>query len=89
MFLPFSFFRKAEALFLHASCVDGTFSHHARCANIGSLSPTARSTDDAFSLFGKCVDGVLRAKNEDSRPFLKADEVEFYPYHLGEVEFGS
>ena len=28
-------------------------------------------------------------KNESSRPFSKVDEVEVYPYHLGEVEFGS
>ena len=28
-------------------------------------------------------------KNGASRPFLKVDEVEVYPYHLGEVEFGS
>ena len=29
--------------------------------------------------------GVLREKNEASRLFSKVDEVEDYPYHLGEV----
>ena len=40
-----------------------------------------------FSLFGKCVDNVLRAKNEDSRSFSKVDEVLVYPYYLGVVAF--
>ena len=60
---------------------------HAWCVNANALSPTTRSVDGAFSLFGKCVGGVLRAKNEDSRPFLKVDEVVVYPYYLGELEF--
>ena len=74
----FTIFRKVDALSLHA-----------RCADVGTLSPTARCVDDSFSLFGKCAGGVLRAKNGASRLFSKVDEVEVYPYHLGEVAFGS
>ena len=59
------------------------------CTSTNALSPTARCTYGAFSLFGKCVDGVLREKNEDLRPFSKVDELVVYPYYLGEVEFGS
>ena len=44
---------------------------------------------EIFSLFGKCVSGVLREKNRALRPFSKVDEVEIYPYYLGEVEFSS
>ena len=43
----------------------------------------------AFSLFEKCIDGILREKNIASRPFSKVDEVDVYPYYLGEVAFGS
>ena len=41
------------------------------------------------TLFDKCASGVLRAKNGPSRPFLKVDEVELYPYYLFDMEFGS
>ena len=42
-----------------------------------------------FLLFGKCACGVLRETNEESRPFSKVDEVDVYPYHLGEVALSS
>ena len=88
-FLLLSLYRKVDALVLHARSTDGNFSLHVRCASADALSPTARSTDDAFSLPAKSAGGILREKNEDLRPFSKVDEVEDYPYHLGEVEFGS
>ena len=56
---------------------------------VSALSPTTRSVDEAFSLPSMCVGGVLREKNIALRPFSKVDEVELYPYYLGEVEFGS
>ena len=89
LFFPFSIFRKVGTLVLHSRSVKGTFSLHARCADTGTVSPTTRSVDDAFSIFEKCADGVLREKNKDSRPFLKVDEVDLYPYYLGEVAFSS
>ena len=89
IFLLFSLFRKVNALVLHDRCAEGIFSLHSRCVDGGALSPTARSADDTFSLPTKCADGILREKNEDSRPFSKVDEVVVYPYYLGEVEFGS
>ena len=87
IYLLFSLSRKVSALLLHARSVEGNFSIHARGVDVGALSPTARCTDDAFSLFGKCVDGVLREKNEISRHFSKMDEVVVYTYYLGEVAF--
>ena len=63
------------------------FSVTARCIGADALSPTARCANDALSLHGRCVDGVLREKNKDSRRFLKENKVVVYPYHLGEVEF--
>ena len=63
------------------------FSLHSTCAAVGALSLNARCADDAFFLFGKCVGTISRAKNEDSRPFSKVDEVELYPYYVGEVVF--
>ena len=80
---------KANALFLHARWVEGTFPFHGRCIDVSVLSPTSRCTDCAFSLHGRCIDVVSREKNGASRPFSKVDEVDVYPYHLGEVEFGS
>ena len=62
---------------------------HVRHVDASALSPIARSTNDAFSLHGRCVGAILREKNGASRPFSKVDEVDVYPYHLGEVEFGS
>ena len=44
---------------------------------------------NVLSLHGRCTGGILREKNEASRPFSKVDEVDVYPYHLGEMEFGS
>ena len=87
IFLLFSLFRKVDALVLHDRFAKGDFSLHVRRVDVDALSPTARRDDGAFSLFGKCSGGVLRAKNEDSRPFLKVDEVVVYPYYLGEVAF--
>ena len=69
---------------LHARSTEGTFSLHARGVNVGALSSTARRVDNAFSLPAKCIGGILREKNEDLRPFSKVDEVDVYPYHLGE-----
>ena len=88
-FLPFSLFWKVSGLFLHARCAKGAFPLHDRYSTANALSPTARSIDDDFSLPNKCTDGVLREKHGASRPFSKVDEVDVYPYHLGEVEFGS
>ena len=63
---------------------------HARGIDADTLSLTARWADGAFSLFGKCIGGVLREKNEALRPFSKVDEVDLCPgYYLGDVEFGS
>ena len=89
MFFLFSLSRKVGALTLHARCINGTFSLHYRCVGVATLSPTARCADGALFLHGRCVGGVLRAKNRALRPFSKMDEVEVYPYHLGEVEFSS
>ena len=87
IFLLVSLFRKFGTLVLHARSTKGTFSIHSRCASTGALSPTIRSTNDAFSIFGKCTGAVSREKNEDSRPFSKVDEVDVYPYYLGQVAF--
>ena len=77
IFLFFYLFRKVSALVLHS-----------RCVNVGALSLTTRCTDDAFPfLEGALV--LFQGKNEALGPFLKVDEVELYPYYLGEVEFGS
>ena len=80
--------RKVYALFLHSRCTVGTFFVHARRAAVTALIPTARCIDGALSLHGRCLGGVLREKNGPPRPFLKVDEVEDYPYHIGEVAFG-
>ena len=63
------------------------FSLHASGNGADALSPTARSIDGAFSLPAKSTSGVLRAKNIALIPFSKVDEVELYPYYLGEVAF--
>ena len=89
IFLLFSLSRKVDALVLHARSTEGAFSPHSRCGDAGTLSPTAKSANGSFSLFGKCAGVVLREKNEDSRSFSKVDEVVVYPYHLGEVAFSS
>ena len=89
LFLPFSLFKRADAFPLHARCIDGALSLHARCVSPDALSPTARCIDGALSLHGRCTGGILREKNGALRPFSKLDEVEVYPYHLGEVAFGS
>ena len=70
-------------------CTDGALSLNSRCVGVGALSPTARCIGSALSLPGRCTSGVLRAKNEASRPFSKVDDVELYPYHLGVVAFKS
>ena len=66
--------RCTDALSLHVRCSGGTLSPHARC--VSALSPTT-----------KCTDGVLREKREVSRPFLKVDDLEDHPCHLGELAF--
>ena len=78
--------RKVDTLVLHARSTKGFFPLNSRYVSIGALPPTTRSTNNTFSLPAKCIDGVLREKNEDSRPFSKVD---VYPYHLGELAFGS
>ena len=40
-------------------------------------------------LLHKVCRSCFEGKNMVLRPFLKVDEVEEYPYHLGEVAFGS
>ena len=87
--LPFSLSRKVITLVLQDRWFEGSFSLHARCATVGALSPTSTCTDGAFSLHGRCTGVVSREKNGASKPFLKVDEVDVYPYHLGEMEFGS
>ena len=83
----FSLFRKVDAISLHSKSLDDALYPKERCVN--ALSLHARSVSGALSLPAKCVDGVLREKREFSRPFLKVDEVEDHPYHLGEVAFSS
>ena len=56
-----------------------TLSLNDRCADDSALSLTSMCIDDALSLHGRCARGVLRKKNEASRPFSKVDEVEDYP----------
>ena len=99
-FLLFFLSRKVKALILHARntegdfslharCVDGTLSLNARCTDADALSPTTKCGDGALSLHEWCVSGVLKEKEGVSRSFLKVDEVDVYPYHLGEMEFSS
>ena len=85
IFLLFSLFKKVGTLFLHARCMEVTFSLHATCIDANALFPTTRCADDAFSLHGKCASAISRGKNGALRPLLKVDEVDVYPYHLGEV----
>ena len=82
----FTLSRRVGTISPNERCI-GTLSLLAKCAN-GTLSPHERCVD-ALSPTTKCFRSLYRKKSKVSRPFLKVDEVEDHPYHLGEVAFSS